>query len=123
MKQIIVLLLFLIPFSANAANYYVSAEGSDNADGTTTETTWLSLDKVNATWIAGTFAPGDSILFKRGDTFYGSLIASESGTSGKRIVVAAYGSGAKPVISGFTSIAGWTSEGNHLYSYTVKCES
>ena len=78
---------------------------------------------MNATWLAGTFAPGDSILFNRGDTFYGSLITSESGTSGKRIVVAAYGSGARPVISGFTAIPGWTSEGNHIYSYTIKCES
>ena len=123
MKQIIVLLLFLIPFRANAANYYVSAKGSDGADGTTTGTPWLSIDKVNAAWLAGTFAPGDSILFNRGDTFYGSLIASESGTSGKRIVVAAYGNGARPVISGFTAIPGWTSEGSHIYSYTVKCES
>ena len=49
--------------------YYVDATGgSDNNDGTGAP--WQTVAKVNAT----TFQPGDSILFKRGETWTGTRL-------------------------------------------------
>jgi hypothetical protein len=59
------------------------------------------------------------VLFKRGDVFYGSINISKSGSSGSPIIFGAYGSGNKPVISGFATISSWTSVGNGLYEATV----
>jgi parallel beta-helix repeat protein len=70
-----------------------------------------------------TFNPGDTILFKRGDTWYGSLTVGTSGTSGNPITYGAYGSGEKPIISGFTTITGWASEGNGIYSKVISTVS
>ena len=50
---------------AGAATFYVSATGSDSANGLTPSTSWLTIEKVNKT----KFSPGDAILFKRGDAW------------------------------------------------------
>ncbi len=73
-----------------------SAAGNDSNNGTSTSTPWQTLTKVNAT----TFAPGDSILFKAGASWTGSLNPKGSGNSGNPIVINSYGAGAKPVIDG-----------------------
>lgn len=84
--------------------YYVSNAGSDSNDGTTTSTTWATLDKVNGT----SFAPGDSVLFRRGDIWIGALRASSSGTSGRPIIYGAYGAGDQPIISCSSPVSGWS---------------
>ncbi|MFC7677647.1 carbohydrate binding domain-containing protein [Paenibacillus sp. GCM10028914] len=83
--------------SASAATYYVdSAGGSDANSGTDISSAWKSLDKVNAV----TFQPGDTILFKRGGSWTGTLWPKGSGTSGAPIVIDQYGSGNSPFING-----------------------
>ncbi len=91
---------------AHAATYYVSSSGgSDSNAGTSSAAPWQTLSKVNAT----TFAAGDSILFKAGDTFTGTIIPKSAGTLASKITYGSYGSGAKPVISGWgTPITAWT---------------
>ena len=80
-----------------ARNYYIdSAAGNDSYSGTTPETAWLSIDKVNAT----TFAPGDSILFLRGGVWHKPLHPKGSGMEGAPIVIAGYGCGERPLIAG-----------------------
>jgi len=69
------------------------------------------------------FKPGDRLLFKRGDVFYGTLIITKSGTAGSPITIGAYGTGNKPIITGFRSLTGWTNEGNGIYSSPVTSES
>ena len=116
------LLLFLIihfNLLSFAAIYYVSNTGSDSNSGASTSTAWQSLAKVNSK----TFSADDQILFKRGDTFYGTLNVNQSGTSGHPIIYGAYGTGASPIISGFTTITGWTNQGNGIYSKVISCES
>ena len=63
---------------------------------------WQTIAKVNG----ATFSPGDSILFNRGDAWYGtSLVIPSSGTSGSPITIGAYGSGANPIVKGSTALA------------------
>ncbi|KHF29273.1 hypothetical protein VQ056_12095 [Paenibacillus sp. JTLBN-2024] len=59
-------LVIALPPAAKAAGttYYVDSLGGDDGNsGTSENSAWKSLDKVNAT----TFAPGDKILFKAGE--------------------------------------------------------
>jgi hypothetical protein len=111
-KQIFILLIFSLPlFKACANTYYVSTGGNDAANGTNVTTPWRSIAKVNIY----TFRPGDFILFKRGDIFYGSITIKQSGSSGKPITFGSYGTGAKPVITGMTELIGWTNQGSDIY--------
>lgn len=108
-------LLFLIlffGFAANAKIYYVSNSGNDNNSGTSTSSPWKTLAKVSS--FTG-FAAGDQILFSRGQVFYGKLIVNNSGTSGNPITFGAYGSGANPVISGFTNVTSWVNLGGNIW--------
>lgn len=84
------------------AIFYVNANADPGGDGTTTATTgthcaWDSVSDVNG----ATFSADDQILFNRGDTFAGVTLAPpSSGTSGHPIVFGAYGTGARPIITG-----------------------
>ena len=114
--------LFLLPFiifslAANATNYYFSVTGNDANNGTSTSTPWQTISKFNSVFSSRN--PGDSLLFKRGDTFYGSITISTSGTSGSPIVIGAYGTGSKPVITGFTTVSAWTNLGSNIWESTA----
>src|SRR5450759_47406 len=110
--------LFLLPFiifglTANATNYYFSVTGNDANTGTSTSTPWQTLAEFNS--VFSSRSPGDSLLFKRGDTFYGSLVISRSGSAGLPMIIGAYGTGAKPIITGLVTLTGWTSSGGGIY--------
>lgn len=121
---IILLLSFcLILNRAEATNYYFSNSTGDDkrtsAEAQSSSTPWKSIAKLNAT----TFAPGDAIFFNKGDTFYGSILINSSGTSSAPITFGAYGSGADPVITGFSTISSWTDESGSIYSGVITSES
>ena len=46
------------------------------------------------------------------------MIISRSGSSGKPITIGAYGTGANPVITGFTTVSGWTNLGSNIWEST-----
>lgn len=115
MRVRLIILFLFVNLIASGTNYYIKTGGNDGLAGTSIANAWATISKVNTVWDAGTFAPGDSILFNRGDTFYGTIIADESGTAGSPIVVGAYGTGAAPIITGFTTIPSWTSYGGGIY--------
>jgi hypothetical protein len=104
-----------------ATTYYVSStDGNDSystSQAQNPSTPWQSISKANSFFFS--LKPGDNILFKRGDVFYGSLIANASGTSGGRIVIGAYGSGTKPLFTGFINAQNWTNIGNGVWQYSV----
>ncbi|GLX70984.1 right-handed parallel beta-helix repeat-containing protein [Paenibacillus glycanilyticus] len=90
---------FVKPSVVHAAGtvYYVdSANGNDTNSGTSTGAPWQSLDKVNSI----TFQPGDSIQFKAGGVWTGTLSPKGSGTAGNPIQIDKYGTGSKPLIAG-----------------------
>lgn len=111
MKQLITILLLHVSITVNATTYYVSNSGDDSNSGLTQVLAWQTLDKVNSF----TFSEGDQILFKRGDTFYGTLRINQSGTSGNPITFGAYGFGDKPVITGLKSVTAWTDLGFNVW--------
>ncbi|MDF1560223.1 MAG: right-handed parallel beta-helix repeat-containing protein [Bacteroidales bacterium] len=115
----IVILLALSSFSA-ATDYYVKTGGNDLASGTSDATAWATINKVNS--IFSVLKPGDRILFKRGNIFYGTIKITKTGASGSPITLGAYGTGDKPIITGFTAISSWTNEGNGIYSASLKSE-
>jgi len=109
--------LLFISLSVQSKNYYFSSTtGNDTYSAVQAQnsaTPWRSIAKLNA--IFSTLVAGDSILFKRGEVFYGAIITGKSGTSSSPIVISAYGTGAKPLISGFTKLSVWNLLGNGVY--------
>ena len=77
--------------------YYVdSTNGSDDNNGFSEGAAWQSIGKVNQS----TFLPGDRILFKSGQEFFGKLIPPSSGDSSNLIIFGKYGGDERPTING-----------------------
>src|SRR6185312_1041737 len=115
MKTVLLLSFVLFGFAANAKIYYISNLGNDGNSGIDPSSAWQTLTKVNAT----AFQPGDQVLFRRGDTFYGSIqLNIQSASSGTPITFGSYGTGAKPIITGFTSVTSWTNKGRNIWEST-----
>ena len=115
-KTLCLLAFMLFAFTARATNYYLSNAGNDSNSGTDPSSPWQTLSKVNSQFHS--FNPGDSILFKRGDTFRGSLVIGGSGSVSQPIVIGAYGIGAKPLILGskdVSSTSSWISVGSNIW--------
>lgn len=95
MKQFFSMALLLLASQTWATNYYFSStEGNDSRtslEAQNPSTPWQSLKKLNSFF--SNLLPGDSVLFKSGDVFVGSLNISRSGTSGAPITIASYGAG------------------------------
>ncbi|MDN3657626.1 right-handed parallel beta-helix repeat-containing protein [Ferruginibacter paludis] len=121
LKLILLTFMTLVLSDLKANTYYVSStDGNDSysaAQAQNPSTPWQSLAKASAFF--SSLKPGDNLLFKRGDFFYGSLNASTSGNSSSRITIGAYGSGAKPIFSGFTNVQNWSNVGNGIWQTTV----
>jgi hypothetical protein len=117
--KFLLLLVVNIILTANlfAANYYFSSSIGNDAYTTmqarNTATPWQTTTKLNA--VMSTLLQGDSVLFKCGDTFYGSINISIYGTLAMPIVFSSYGVGAKPIITGLTTLSGWISTGTNLW--------
>lgn len=113
------LLLWLLPITLGATNYYVKNGGNDSFNGSNDALAWNTITKVNTEWVAGTFAAGDTIFFKRGSTFAGTITVTEAGTAGTPIVISAYSTGADPIITGLETLTSWTSVGDTIYYATL----
>lgn len=76
---------------SGAKVYYVSNSGSDSNNGTSPQTPWKTIAKVNSANL-----PRDSyVCFKRGDLWRETLMADKAG-----VTYTAYGTGEKPIIYG-----------------------
>jgi hypothetical protein len=71
--------------------YFVNSGGNDSNSGRTPETAWKTLEKINK----HDFSPGDSILFRGGDVFEGTILLSsaDKGNEKSRLVISSYGEG------------------------------
>lgn len=115
MKRLLLMLVIVaVALSANATNYYVSTSGNDASAGTSPATAWRTLYKVSTF----TFAANDSILLKRGDVFFGAITVNRNNLN-----YGAYGTGARPVITGFVTLSGWTSVSTGVYKAAVSAKS
>lgn len=78
-----------------ATTYYVSSsEGIDSNDGLTEATPIASLEAISSI----NLFPGDRVLFKSGDTFYGLYSVNGSGAEGNPILIGRYGQGSQPIL-------------------------
>lgn len=109
------LLACAISPEARSSTYYVANAGSDENTGLSAEAPWATLTQVNARQLL----PGDTVLFKRGDTWRGQLVAQSGSEEDGFITYGAYGTGAKPLLLG--SIAknlpeDWKDQGGNIWS-------
>lgn len=115
MKAFLLLILVLFTFTAKAINYYFSSQlGNDSrtiVEAQNPNTPWKTISKLNG-FI--NLLPGDSVLFKRGDIFFGTLEVF-SGLPNKKIVYCAYGIGSNPIFSGLVTLNTWTNTDNGIY--------
>ncbi|MGI8330648.1 hypothetical protein ACRYCC_11845 [Actinomadura scrupuli] len=73
-----------------------AAHGDDGNSGRSPAAAWRTLGRVNR----ASFRPGDGVLLRRGGSWRGPLELRARGTRKAKITLAAYGDGARPVISG-----------------------
>lgn len=82
--------------AAGPRTFYVDARsGQDEYDGQTPQRAWRSLNRVNA----ADLKPGDTVRFKSGDTWRGTLVPA-SGDASAPITYTSFGPGPKPVLLG-----------------------
>ncbi|MGH2771536.1 MAG: right-handed parallel beta-helix repeat-containing protein [Actinomycetota bacterium] len=80
--------------------YYVDAvAGNDAASGLSEAMAWRTAGRAGSAEVT----PGDSVLFKRGQTFSGEMTISSSGSASARVTFGTYGTGTAPVITGGSS--------------------
>lgn len=94
------------------STFYVSNSGSDIADGLSPETAWSTISRAFASRPIG----GSTVLFRRGDTFYGEL-ALPAGCA-----VGAYGTGPKPIVTMFKVLnrsEGWTADSGGVWKINL----
>ncbi|MBL0246228.1 MAG: right-handed parallel beta-helix repeat-containing protein [Sphingobacteriales bacterium] len=104
-------LLFVVKLQAS--NYYFSFSTGNDSNPINSQTTpWKTITKLNTL----SLLPGDTVFFKRNDTWRGQINANQSGTLAKPIVYTAYSTGSMPKISGAELVSGWSAMGNY---YTV----
>lgn len=83
--------------SSGNTTYYISfSDGDDSKDGKSESNAFKNLGKINSI----TFAPGDKIKFKTGDTWKGYFKLRGSGNESSPIIIESYGSSGKPIIDG-----------------------
>src|SRR5665811_728715 len=121
LKNALIIAFLILSTIASATDYYVSSSGNDANNGISSSTPWKTIAKVNSAF--SLMKPGDRILFNRGDTFYGTIIVTKSGSAGSPITIGAYGTGNNPIITGFTTISGWKNEGGGIDSKIITSES
>ena len=88
--------LLQIP-AARATNYYVDPSSTSTIANGSLLNPWKTISQMNA----GTtmLNPGDSVLFRKGQTYSGRLLIQRSGIAGKPIVYSSYGAGALPELN------------------------
>lgn len=97
----IVIILLAFYNNSNAKNFYVNSSSTSTTTNGSIENPWKTIFQVNQ--ISQLLKPGDTVFFKRGSLFSGTLTIGSSGTSENPIVLSAYGLGTKPLLTNSTT--------------------
>ena len=114
LKVKITILLLIFSINSFAATYYISSSytgsnGTSNGSQSRPYISWAHLPTIVA---------GDFILFKRGESFLGTL-PIQSGSKGNPITYGAYDTGDLPIITGLTQVTAWnTKDANGIVEST-----
>jgi hypothetical protein len=94
-------------------SFYVDPSGSDSNSGTSPNSPWRTVARVNAL----SFAPGDTVYFKRGGIWRETLEPRRGGAPSRPVTFTGYGigSGPQPIINGSDVVSGWTGAGGTVY--------
>lgn len=115
MKELLTVFMFLYATIVQGTDYYVSSGGDDNKAGTSPALAWKSLAKVQSE--SANLRPGDRVLFRKGDTFYGHLSLKDlHGIDNNFIVIGAYGSGPNPVLDGSVKVSDWAIDKGNIWT-------
>jgi len=87
----------------SAQNYYVSSTGTGD--------TLQTIAQINNLTLNG----DDTVFFRMGDVWRGTLIMPSSGTLGKDVVFTSYGKGDKPQILGSTQLSVWDRHSGNIW--------
>lgn len=104
--KLITAILFFLPLGLSATTYYVSNAGNDANNGTSTNTPWRTIAKINAF----AFSINDSIKFNDGDSWNEKLIPSIS-----NLYFGSYSTGDKPIITAFQTLGGFSNVGGNIW--------
>ncbi|WP_295772276.1 right-handed parallel beta-helix repeat-containing protein [uncultured Mucilaginibacter sp.] len=103
--------------NTHATTYYFSSTAGNDSytslEARNPQTPWKSIDKLNSFF--KNLNSGDSVLFKRGDVFNGSIVVTKSGAVFAPICFGAYGNGAQPQITTLKPVTGWTMVKSGIY--------
>lgn len=97
--------------------YYVSSTGTSSKG--TDEKDPMSYETAQKK----TYMSGDTILFKRGDTFYGTFNPTIAKVDDKITTISAYGEGDMPVLTGYKiadKTESWEKHGEGIYRINLK---
>jgi hypothetical protein len=114
-SRIVIVLITLNLLSTTARSqikYYISNSGNDLNDGKSRSSALKALDSIK---------PGNTYLFKAGDIFYLNINKIENPLK-KKIIIGAYGSGEKPIISCYKNInpEAWKLYSNNIWRVDLK---
>lgn len=108
MRNLLLILLFAATTQLAATTYYLDAtNGNDANNGLAPASAWQTLLNINVSLLQ--LFPGDSVLFKRGEAWYGTALATGySGTAEAPITFSNYGDPNEPIpiISVVENLAG-----------------
>src|SRR6185312_4145434 len=97
-----------------ANTYYVSPTGNDLSSGTSTTSAFRTIDRLEN----APLKTGDTILFQRGGVWRDLLYTTASG-----LTYGAYGTGARPVITGADLVSGpWTLASPNVWRASLQIE-
>jgi parallel beta-helix repeat protein len=99
-----------------AKNYYVSSLTGNDAytaiQAQDSSMPWKTINQINS--MMSVFLAGDSILFKRGEIFYGQINITCSGSVNNPVYLGAWGKGDIPVIKAMKVVSGWTTQSGNI---------
>lgn len=87
------------PLTAGArtpATFYLSEQGDDANEGTSSGKAWKTIDRINKLQLC----PGDTVLLEGGKSFDGNMLVTHSGTASALITIGSYGKGAASIRAG-----------------------
>ncbi|EHQ28714.1 right-handed parallel beta-helix repeat-containing protein [Mucilaginibacter paludis] len=124
LRLILVAFILFTYHIAYPATYYFSAtNGNDSYSSIQARnplTPWKSIDKLNSYFKY--LNSGDSVLFKRSEKFFGSIIVSKSGAVFAPIYIGAYGKGDKPEINTLATLKNWKQVKTGVYESDCSTE-
>ena len=98
--------------------FYVSSDGTGRKGTNINDP--ISLDVLNTKRIK----TGDTVLFKCGDTFFGSVNPNIIYTNDKKITFSSYGEGTRPTISAYKYVEkNWEKYGENIYRIDILNEN